>query len=258
MIDILLSAFFLSIILLGIHSYFGLEIIRRGIIFTDLAIGQMAAFGAALSILFFHGEYLYPISLVFALFGGYTISMISRREKNPEPFIGLMYAFGIAGVYILLSKSSHGMEIFQQLMAADILFTPFAEIVKTAVLYAALGLFIFFFQRKTTGHLRDVLFFVTFAATVTSSVKLAGVLIVFSLLLAPALIAVIIGKGIPLITAWIIGTILNIIAIIVSYEFDFPTGYTIVFFNALAALLVNVVCANTSTKTQCVPGREDT
>jgi zinc/manganese transport system permease protein len=240
MIDILLSAFFLSIVLLGIHSYFGLEIIRRGIIFTDLAIGQMAAFGAALSLLFFHGEYLYPISLLFALFGGYSISLISRREKNPEPFIGLMYAFGIAGVYILLSKSSHGMETFQNLMAADILFTPFHEIVKTAFLYAALGIFIFFFHRKTSGVVRDVLFFITFAATVTSSVKLAGVLIVFALLLAPALIAIIMGKGIPLVSAWIIGTILNIIAIIVSYRFDFPTGYTIVFFHALAALLASM------------------
>jgi zinc/manganese transport system permease protein len=258
MIDILLSAFFLSIILLGIHSYFGLEIIRRGIIFTDLAIGQMAAFGAALSILFLHGEYLYPISLAFALLSGYTISMIARRERNPEPFIGLLYAFGLAGVYIILSKSAHGMETFQKLMAADILFTPSEEIIKTAALYAGLGLFIFFFQRKTKGHLRDLLFFVTFAATVTSSVKLAGVLIVFALLLAPALIAIIIGKGIPLITAWIIGTIINIIAIIVSYSFDFPTGYTIVFFNALAALLVNVLCANYSRKPQCVPGREDT
>jgi zinc/manganese transport system permease protein len=258
MTDILLSAFLLSIILLGIHSYFGLEIIRRGIIFTDLAIGQMAAFGAALSILFLDGEYLYPVSLLFALFGGYTISMISQREKNPEPFIGLMYAFGLAGVYILLSKSAHGMETFQNLMAADILFTPFEEIVKTGILYAGLGLFIFFFQRKTSGHLRDLLFFVTFAATVTSSVKLAGVLIVFSLLLAPALISVILDKGIPLITAWITGTILNIIAIIVSYNFDFPTGYTIVFFNALASLLVSVICANTGRKPQCVPTREDT
>ncbi len=239
--DILLSAFFLSIVLLGIHSYFGLEIIRRGIIFTDLAIGQMAAFGAALSILFFHGEYLYPISLLFALLGGYSISLISRREKNPEPFIGLMYAFGIAGVYILLSKSSHGMETFQKLMAADILFTPLREIVKTAVLYTALGSFIFYFHRKTTGFIRDVLFFITFAATVTSSVKLAGVLIVFALLLAPALIATIMGKGIPLITAWIIGTILNIIAIMVSYRFDFPTGYTIVFFHSLAALSVSML-----------------
>jgi zinc/manganese transport system permease protein len=238
--DILLSAFFLSIVLLGIHSYFGLEIIRRGIIFTDLAIGQMAAFGAALSILFLHGQYLYPISLLFALLGGYSISLISKHEKNPEPFIGLMYAFGLSGVYILLSKSSHGMETFQKLMAADILFTPLLEIVKTAVLYSALGVFIFFFHRKTTGTVRDVLFFITFAVTVTSSVKLAGVLIVFSLLLAPALIAVIVGRGIPLISAWIIGIVLNIIAIVVSYRFDFPTGYTIVFFNTFAALFVSM------------------
>ena len=238
--DILLSAFFLSVILLGIHSYFGLEIIRRGIIFTDLAIGQMAAFGASLSILFFHGGYIYPVSLFFALLGGYCISLISQREKNPEPFIGLMYAFGLAGVYILLSKSAHGMEAFQKLMAADIIFTPFREIAKTAVLYAALGIFIFYFHRKTSGFVRDLLFFITFSATVTSSVRLAGVLIVFALLLAPALIATHIKKGVPLINAWIIGIIVNIIAIFISYRLDFPTGYTIVFCHSLAALLASI------------------
>jgi zinc/manganese transport system permease protein len=241
MSDILGSAFLLSIVLLGIHSYFGLEIIRRGIIFTDLAIGQMAAFGAAFSLLFIHGDYLYPVSLFFALLGGFCISLISRRKKNPEPFIGLMYAFGIAGVFIFLSKSPHGMETFQRLMAADILFTPLREIVKTAVLYTVLGSFIFFFHHRTTGNVKDILFFITFAVTVTSSVKLAGVLIVFALLLSPAVIALNIGKGIPLITAWIIGTILNILAIFVSYRLDFPTGYTIVFFHSLAALLASML-----------------
>lgn len=241
MIDILISAFVLSLVLLGIHSYFGLEIIKRGIIFTDLAIGQMAALGAAMSILFLHGDFIYPISLLFSLLGGLGIALISRREKNPEAFIGLLYAFGVAGVYITLSKSSHGMETFQKLMAADILFTPFDEIVKTAVLYAALGLFIYIFFRKTKGFIRDVIFFITFSVTVTSSVKIAGVLIVFALLLAPALIATIIQKGIPLINAWIIGTILNIISILVSYNFDFPTGYTIVFFNSFAALFVKMI-----------------
>jgi zinc/manganese transport system permease protein len=255
MSDILVSAFFLSIVLLGIHSYFGLEIIRRGIIFTDLAIGQMAAFGAAISLFFFHGDYLYLISLLFALLGGYCISMISRRERNSEPFIGLMYAFGIAGVYILLSKSPHGMENFQKLMAADILFTPFSEIVRTAVLYAALGLFIWIFHRKSTGTARDVLFFITFAATVTSSVRLAGVLIVFSLLLAPALIATILGKGVPLIAAWIIGGILNVMAILASYRFDFPTGYTIVFFHSLAALLITMAPVKAK-KVRVAPAKE--
>jgi zinc/manganese transport system permease protein len=240
MTDILLSAFFLSVVLLGINSYFGLEIIRRGIIFTDLAIGQMAAMGAAVSLFFWDGAYLYPVSLSFALLSGLVIALVSRRSCHLEAFIGLMYAFSFAGVYILLSKSYHGMEQFQNLMAADILFTPTEDIVHTAILYAVLGLVIFFFHRKTSGFLRDMLFFITFAVTVTSAVRLAGVLVLFSLLVAPALIATIIRRGIPLINAWIIGIGLNILSIVISYQFDFPTGYTIVFINGLAALLVSM------------------
>ncbi len=235
--DILFSAFLLSAVLLGINSYFGLEIIRRGIIFTDLAIGQTAALGAAFSLFFFDGRLMYPISLAFALIAGLLIAFVARRCGYLEAFIGLMYAFGFAGVYILLSKSYHGMEDFQKLMAADILFTPMRDIIQTALLYAALGIFIWFFQRRTSGVVRDILFFVTFAVTVTSAVRLAGVLVLFSLLVGPALIATVIRRGIPLINAWVIGTLTNVVAIGISYHHDFPTGYTIVFCNALLALV---------------------
>ncbi len=236
MSDLLFSAFLLSLVLLGIHSFFGLEIIRRGIIFTDLAIGQMAALGAAVSLFFLDGKFLYPVSLCFALAGGLLIAAMSRRKIHLEAFIGLLYAFGLSGVILVLSKSAHGLEMFQRLTAADILFTPMHEIIKTAVLYSALGGFLFWSQRKTQGKLRDFLFFITFAVTVTSSVRLAGVLVVFALLVAPALIALKCGFKRPLLLAWGIGTVVNLIAIVASYRLDLPTGYAIVFFNALAAL----------------------
>ncbi|HON77517.1 MAG TPA: metal ABC transporter permease [Spirochaetota bacterium] len=241
MIDILISAFALSVVLVGIHSYYGLEIIKRGIIFTDLAIGQMAAMGAAVSILFLEGQYIYPLSLLFALSGGFVIAVSSRKNENLEAFIGLMYAFGISGVFILLSKSSHGMETFQKLMAADILFTPMNDIIKTAILYGLLGIVIYIFHNKTKGFLRDALFFITFSVTVTSSVKLAGVLTVFALLVAPALISLIINRGKLLINAWIIGIAVNLTAILVSYNFDFPTGYTLVLLHAFIALIVSFI-----------------
>jgi zinc/manganese transport system permease protein len=241
MIDVLLSAFLLSIVLVGIHSYFGLEIIKRGIIFTDLAIGQMSAVGAAISLLFFDGAYIYPISLLFALVGGYFIAFATKRTVDVEAFIGLLYAFGVAAVFIILSKTDHGMEVFQRLLAADILFTPMEKIIKVAIIYSLLGGVIVFFHYKTTGFLRDLLFFVTFAVTVTSSVEMAGVMVVFALLISPALISLCIGRGILLVNAWIIGTVINLIAILLSYNFDLPTGYAIVFCNALTAAVVNLI-----------------
>jgi zinc/manganese transport system permease protein len=241
MIEILLPAFILSVILLGIHSYFGLEIISRGIIFTDLAIGQMAALGAGISILFLGGDYLYLVSLGFALLGGLLIAYASKKIKNLETFIGLIYASGLSGAFVLLSKSPHGMEDFQNLMASDILFTPMHEMLKTGLIYAFVGLFIYFFNKKTAGFLRDILFFVTFAVTVTSSVKMAGVLIVFALLVAPAFISINIYKGIKLLKAWGIGTVINLLAIIISYKLDLPTGYTLVFAHASIAVLFSLV-----------------
>jgi zinc/manganese transport system permease protein len=123
-------------------------------------------------------------------------------------------------------------------MAADILFTPLGDIVKTAALYGGLGVVILVFHWRARGIIRDLLFFLTFAVTVTSSVRLAGVLIVFSLLVAPALVALTIGRGVLLVNAWIVGTVVNVVAIYASYKFDLPTGYTIVFFQAFTALAV--------------------
>ena len=241
MADILLSAFVLSIVLLGIHSFFGLEIIKRGIIFTDLAIGQMSAIGAALSILFFDGLFIYPLSLAFALLAGLAIAIASKRTVSHEAFIGLLYAFGISGVFIILSKSAHGMEMFDKLMASDILFTPWPDIIETGIIYSLLGLLLVFVYPRMKGFWKDALFFVSFAATVTSSVRLAGVLIVFSLLVAPAYVALRINKGKLLLTAWIIGTAVNLVSILVSYNLDLPTGYTLVFFHALLALSVSII-----------------
>ncbi len=230
MIDILLNAFFLSVVLLGIHSYYGLHIIKRGIIFTDLAIGQMAAFGAAISILLFSSHYIYVISLIFALIGAALIALTSNKNINHEAFIGLVYALGISASVICLSKSARGTEDFQKLLASDILFVPHHQVIKTAILYAIIGLFLFFVVEKLNGILKELLFFLTFAITVTSSVNLTGVLVVFAILVGPAYTISFVKKSFyaKLIGAWIIGIIINSIAIISSYYLDIPTGHTII------------------------------
>lgn len=241
MLQLFLPAFAVSVVLLGIHSYFGLEIIRRGIIFTDLAIGQVAALGSAISLLCFEGRYLYPISLGFALGAGLLIGLLSRREHNIEPLIGLMYAMGISGVFLLLSRSSQGMEEIQKLMAYDILYTQMPDVLKTAAIYAGLGL-VLFMTRRLKGLLRELIFFMVFAATVTSSVKLAGVLVVFSLLVSPALIAIYLPGRFKLAMAWGIGVLVNALAMVVSFKLDLPTGYSVVFAQTAAAMLVGIVC----------------
>jgi zinc/manganese transport system permease protein len=142
------------------------------------------------------------------------------------------------------------MEMFDKLMASDILFTPWPDIIETAIIYALLGLILVFVYPRMKGFWKDTLFFVSFAATVTSSVRLAGVLIVFALLVAPAFVAIRINKGKLLLTAWIIGTCVNLVSILVSYNLDLPTGYTLVFFHALLALSVSILFPVTKKKEQ--------
>lgn len=244
MIDILLTSFLFATVLLGIHSYYGIHIIRRGIIFTDLAIGQMAALGTAISFLFFEGKFHYPISLGFALIGAFLIALTARKRMSHEAFIGLIYAFGISLSIIILSKNPHGTEEVQKLTAADILFITRGELIKTSILYAIIGLFLFFVLDRLQGTLKEILFFTSFAITVTSSVNLAGVLVVFSILVAPAYIMSFFFEkfSVRLISAWIFGIIINILAIIISYFFDLPTGYTIVAFYSVSGILVSLFC----------------
>lgn len=235
--DILFTAFLLSVVLVGIHSFFGMEILKRGIIFTDLAIGQMAALGAAFSLLFFDGQFLYLTSLLFAFFGAFVIALASKIERLSEAFIGLVYAFGIATVYLILSKSPQGTEDFQRLLASDLLFVSLKEIYTTTGIYFLIGIALYLSGRFFKNQWKDISFFLLFAITVTSSVKLAGVLVVFSLLVAPALVAIMLATRLMLLVAWIYGTLVNLLGVFISFKFDLPTGYTLVSLHSVLAAL---------------------
>ncbi|MGQ9571446.1 MAG: metal ABC transporter permease [Thermodesulfovibrionales bacterium] len=244
MIDILFVSFLFATVLLGIHSYYGINIIKRGIIFTDLAIGQMAALGTAIAFLLFDGKYAYLISLTFALVGAFLIALTVKKRISREAFIGLIYALGISMSILLLSKNPHGTEEMQKLTAADILFVTKAELIKTSILYVIIGLFLYFIVERVSGVLRDLLFFTSFAITVTSSVNLAGVLVVFSILVAPAYIMSFFTDRfyLKLIGAWMLGIVINLLAIPISYLMDLPTGYTIVAFYAFVGILTSLLC----------------
>jgi zinc/manganese transport system permease protein len=243
MIDILFTAFMLSVVLLGIHSYYGLHIIERGIIFTDLGIGQMAAFGAAVSILAFDGKFMYPVSLLFSLVGAFLIALSTKRARHHEAFIGLLYAFGMSAAVIALSRAPRGAEEMEHLVAADILFVSMHAVLKTAALYAVIGAVLWFGLGRLRGTWRELVFFGTFSLTVTSSVNLAGVLVVFAILVAPAFIVSSLRCSFraKLLLAWGIGTAINLVAIVASYFLDLPTGHTVVALYALSAIAFSLL-----------------
>lgn len=202
----------------------------------------MAALGVAISLYLFEGVYTYLFSLIFAILTASLIAYIQyKNDKTPEAFIGLIYALGISGVFIVMSKSPHGLEELNNLLAYDILFTGYNEIIKVSILYIFVGIALYFVVNKLSGFKREILFFILFAITLTSSVKLAGVFVVFSLLIAPTLISLKLFSKNHLLYSTLIGTVLILLSLIISYNFDFPTGYTIVFINALASILVSLI-----------------
>ena len=238
MIDILLIPIFLVVVLVMIHAWFGLKVLEKGIIFTDLAIAQFAALGSAISLGYFHGEYFYLITLIFALLSAFLIAYASQREIKVEGFIGILYVLGASGIMMVLADSSEGMEHFKSLLASDILFTPLRDVIKGALLYALIGLAIWKLYPRVEGFLKDLLFFSLLALTVSSSVHLAGVLVVFVLLIGPALVATTLQNKKMMLTSSVFGWFFSIVAIIASYYYDLPTGYTIVFLGALLTAII--------------------
>ncbi len=236
-VSILYPAFILAILLVFIHSIFGLEIIKRGVIFTDLAIGQFAAIGVAVSLLFFNGDYSFILTLIFALIGATLISIATHRVEHIEAFIGMLYALGASGIIVLLSNTTQGTELFNKLQATDILFTTTDDLIEPFILYAIVAFIFLKFYYKLSGIYKEMLFFGLLAITVTSSVQLAGVLVVFVLLIVPAFIALLQNRFSKLLFAWIVGSTIIIVAMVISYIFDLPTGYAIVFIGSFCGIL---------------------
>ena len=230
-VELLWPAFVLAIALVFIHSIFGLEIIRRGVIFTDLAIGQIAAVGMALSVAFMHAQYQTPMTLLFALLAAVVITWATKKVQKIEAFIGLLYALGISSIMLILAQSSEGTELFSKLSAADILFTSSDDLYKSLALYSGIAFVMFVIYPRLQGIKKEFLFFTMLALTVTSSVQSAGVLVVFALLIAPSYAGLSHGKIKPLLFACLFG----------SYYLDLPTGYAIIFVTVLFSLVFVII-----------------
>ncbi|MEZ5357809.1 MAG: metal ABC transporter permease [Candidatus Zixiibacteriota bacterium] len=246
-IQFLLWPFLAAIVLVGIHVYFGLHVIKRGIIFVDLSLAQVAALGMTLAGLLgygLQGDVAYFLSLSFALVGGIVFTFTKDVEgKVPqEAFIGIVYAVSSAAGILLVSHSPEGAEHIKYVLIGSILTVTPIMVLKTALAYAAIGLFHWFARDKfiplTFGNgkpvgnakLWDFLFYASFAVVVTSSVKICGVLLVFIFLVVPSVFAALITDSIKLrlLYGWIFGFLGSAIGLILSFVLDTPTGATIV------------------------------
>ena len=238
-LSFLLYPFLACLLLIGIHAYFGIHILERGIIFVDLALAQFIGIGLALSFLW-GGEQHVVFSLVFALIGALILATSKRAAKyaNIEAFIGVLYIFSVSAAIMILDRSPHGLEEFKTIINGNIIWVTPDELLSTLVVYGLVGLFHVVLWKKfyalsyegKGGFWLDFLFFASFAVVLVKSVKMAGILQVFSFLVIPALIGRLFTRKpfIVLMVGWTLGALVSILGISLSYKFDLPTAPVIV------------------------------
>src|SRR6516165_6612529 len=246
----LLAPFVASLILTGIHAYLGVHVVERGVIFVDLSLAQIAALGttiAALSGIEPHSETSYFFSLAFTFIGAAIFSMIRGHQARipQEAVIGICYAVASAAAILAMSKSVQETEHLKEMLVGNILTVSWYEVGKTALLYGAIGLFHYIFRHKfllisldpetaeaqgISTRLWDFLFYASFGFVVTSSVAIAGVLLVFCYLIVPSVGAMIYAENVGprLAIGWTMGTLVSALGVYLSLKIDLPTGATIV------------------------------
>jgi zinc/manganese transport system permease protein len=246
----LLWPFMASLILTGIHAYLGVHVVERGVIFVDLALAQIAALGATIAILVGmdpHGQGAYWLSLGFTFVGAAIFAFArTRRGHIPqEAFIGIAYAVASAAAILAMSKATGETEHLKDMLVGNILAVSRHEVLKTAVLYGIIGLFHYIFRRRfllistdpeqaeaagISIRFWDFLFYASFGFVVTSSVAIAGVLLVFCYLIVPSVGAMLFADkvGRRLAIGWTMGTLVSALGVYFSVLLDLPTGATIV------------------------------
>src|SRR5246500_2449215 len=259
----LLAPFVASLILTGIHAYLGLHVVERGVIFVDLALAQIAALGATVAIVAGmdpHGRSSYWISLGFTFLGAAIFAFArTRRGHIPqEAFIGIAYSVASAIAILLMSKATGETEHLKDMLVGNILAVSWPEVRKTALLYSGVAVFPLIFRKKSLlismNHNKaeqlgfnvrfwDFLFYASFGFVVTSSVAIAGVLLVFCYLIVPSVGAMLFADriGTRLAIGWTMGTLVSALGCYCSVFFDTPTGATIVCtFGAVLVLMAIV------------------
>lgn len=246
-----LTALAVCLILTGMHAYLGYHVVRRGVIFVDLSLAQVAALGASVGLLLGWGE-AYPVrsyllSLAFTLLGALLFVLFrGRRQRVPvEALIGVTYAGAIALSLLVLEHAATGTEEIKEMLTGSLLTVSPGELCFIAALYSAIGAvhwlargpLLLVTEAPDEARRRgmklwwwDFVFYATFGIIVTSSVRVAGVLLVFAFLVIPAVAAVLAvdGTGRRLAFGWLFGLAGCVLGLELSMRLDWAAGPTVV------------------------------
>jgi zinc/manganese transport system permease protein len=252
-ISFLAAPFAASIILTGILAYLGLHVIERGVIFVDLALAQIAVLGATIAVLLQSTAgnpstpLVFWVSLGFTFIGAAVFSAVQTHKSRipQEAVIGICYAVAAAAAILAMSKARSESEHLKDMLVGNILAVSWEQVFKTALVAAGVGAFHFVFRKtflaisvdrertEASGlHVAwwDFLFYASFGLVVTSSVSIAGVLLVFCYLIVPSVAAMLYSHhiGTRLAIGWAMGMIMSAIGVYLSLKLDLPTGATII------------------------------
>src|SRR5881409_228812 len=247
---ILWAPFLMCLVLTGIHAYLGVHVLAREVVFVDIAMAQIAALGATVAFLLGHYIYSwdsYAYSLAASLVGALLLAITRSRRRNvsQEAVIGIVYAVSSAAAVLVADRAPHGAEQVRTMLVGNLLAVRPFEVGKVFALYSLVGLMHWLcrrpfllistdpaaaFAQGWRVRLWDFLFYALFGVVVASSVRIAGVLLVFSYLIVPALAGILLGRTVAqkLIIGWAFGTLVSVIGMAASAVFDLPTGATVV------------------------------
>jgi zinc/manganese transport system permease protein len=250
LLSLLWMPFLMCLVLTGIHAYLGFHVIAREVVFVDIALAQIAALGATAAFLVgfeLDSWVSYAGGLSFTMLGAVVLSLTRSRERriSQEAVVGVVYAVSAAAAVLLADRAPHGVEHIRAMLVGSLLSVRGGDVLKVAALYALIGALHWlcrrpFFLISTDPdaayregwrvRLWDLLFYASFGVVVTSSVRIAGVLLVFSYLIVPALAGLAVGRRVAsrLLIGWAFGAVVSVIGMAGSAVLDLPTGATIV------------------------------
>ncbi len=259
MLDLMLMPLAAALVILAMNAYFGLHVIRRGVIFVDLAFAQVAALGGTAALLFGAAPgsaAAFLFTFLFTLLGALIFSL-TRLEGSlvpQEAIIGITYVVASAAVILLASFTAEGAEHVSETLTGSLIWVTWPTVVRIAVAYTLIGIFHYVFRRRMLDttlrpdavrnvRLWDFVFYVTFGIAITFSVDVAGVLLIFSTLVIPAAIAFLFVErfGAALTLAWISGAAAIVGGLTLSFALDVTTGPVLVCAFGAVLLIAGIV-----------------
>jgi len=264
MIELLTLPFLVCVAMVGILGYLGIHVLKREIIFIDIALAQIAAVGSIVAAVIFHAReqslltYVcaFGLTLIAAVF--YSLARKKVIRIPLEAVIGISYAISAALALFIVAKLAEGHAHVEHMLAGSILWAGWQNALLCVVVFSTVG-FLFYIFRKPFMKISsdyegaviegmrvvwwDLLFYALFGIVITVAVRIAGVLVVFSFLIIPATISVLFSArfGVRLAIAWIFGIVMSIMGLVFSYYFDFSIGPSVASFLGMALIVVGII-----------------